>query len=445
VDSVAKMPDLDPAWSGRLRAIFGAPLGEVEYEHIEALVPAQVSEAADLDFKEALYGNSAGDKHELCKDVAAMRNHRGGVIVLGVRDDNGAAVAVAGVAISDDEARRMRQIVAAGTAPHAEFEIRSVAGPTEGSGFYLLVADPSPYRPHAVVVNDGLRFPRRDGTTTRWLSEVEVADLYRDRFRGQADQLDRLARIGGEARDRVAPDGPWLVAAAVPNHAGSLSISFPGRRAIEEWARAEQTSTDFIDGFFEPPAAVMAGVGVERYTLTTHFDQGQRANHAYAECHTDGAAAAARILYTPTHSDDGVTVLDTSLVMTAAKCLRLIGRHAGRAGAYADAAVHLQLCGTDMHLGYVRDGFPQRHQTGLAISQAHSRHTIPLDSLATDPQGLFAATRVMLSDIFNAFGRAEVPHIAVDGALRLRYFNDTEFARWAQAHGLLTSAETVAD
>jgi hypothetical protein len=121
------MPDLDPAWSGRLRAIFGAPLGEVEYEHIEALVPAQVSEAADLDFKEALYGNSAGDKHELCKDVAAMRNHRGGVIVLGVRDDNGAAVAVAGVAISDDEARRMRQIVAAGTAPHAEFEIRSVA------------------------------------------------------------------------------------------------------------------------------------------------------------------------------------------------------------------------------------------------------------------------------------------------------------------------------
>lgn len=77
------MPDLDPAWSGRLRATFGAPLGEVGYEHIEALVPAQVSEAADLDFKEALYGNSAGDKHELCKDIAAMRNHRGGVIVLG--------------------------------------------------------------------------------------------------------------------------------------------------------------------------------------------------------------------------------------------------------------------------------------------------------------------------------------------------------------------------
>jgi hypothetical protein len=327
------MPDLDPAWSGRLRAIFGAPLGEVEYEHIEALIPAQVSEAADLDFKEALYGNSAGDKHELCKDVAAMRNHRGGVIVLGVRDDNGVAVAVAGVAISDDEALRMRQIVAAGTAPHAEFEIRPVAGPTEGSGFYLLVADPSPYRPHAVVVNDGLRFPRRDGTTTRWLSEVEVADLYRDRFRGQADQLDRLARIGGEARDRVVPDGPWLVAAAVPNHAGSLSISFPGRRAIEEWARTEHTSTDFVDGFFEPPAVVMAGVGVERYTLTTHFDQGQQANHAYAECHTDGAAAAARILYTPTHSDDGVTVIDTSLVMTTAKCLRLIGRHARRAGA----------------------------------------------------------------------------------------------------------------
>jgi hypothetical protein len=287
--------------------------------------------------------------------------------------------------------------------------------------------------------------PRRDGTTTRWLSEVEVADLYRDRFRGQADQLDRLARIGGEARDRLAPEGPWLVAAAVPNHAGALAISFAGRRAIEEWARAEHTSNDFIGGFFEPPAVVMAGVGVERYTLTTHFDQGRRASYTYAECHTDGAAVAARMLYTATQAGDGVTVLGTNLVMTAAKCLRLIGRHVVRAGAYADAAVHLQLVGSDMHLGYIRDGFPHRHETGLAISQAHSRHTIPLDSLAADPQGVFAAVRVMLSDIFNAFGRAEVPHIAVDGALRLRYFQDAEFAQWVQAHRVLTSAETVPD
>jgi hypothetical protein len=153
------MPDLDPAWSSRLRVIFGAPLREIAHEHIEALAPGRVSEDADLDFKETLYGSSAGESHELCKDICAMRNDRGGVIVLGVRDENGVAVTCPGVALSDGEARRMRQIVAAGTAPHAEFEIRPVPGVTEGSGFYILVADPSPFRPHAVVVNDGLRYP----------------------------------------------------------------------------------------------------------------------------------------------------------------------------------------------------------------------------------------------------------------------------------------------
>jgi len=125
----------------------------------------------------------------------------------------------------------MRQIVAAGTAPHAEFEVRPVVGPTEDSGFYLLVADPSPYRPHAVVVNDGLRYPRHDGTTTRWLSEVEVevADLYRDRFRGEADQLDRLTRIGGDGSR--SPGCGWPVAGGrlqYQTHAGSLPVSFPG-------------------------------------------------------------------------------------------------------------------------------------------------------------------------------------------------------------------------
>ncbi len=439
------MLEPNAAWSGRLRAIFGVPLGAVERDQIEALVTRAVSEDADLDFKETLYGNAAGDRHELCKDIAAMRNHIGGVIVLGRRDEGGIAVGCPGVELSENEAARMRQIVAANTAPHADFEIMQVPGGSVGSGFYLLVADPSPFRPHAVVVNDGLRYPRRDGTTTRWLSEVEVADLYRDRFRGQADQLDRLVRIGDEARDRVAPDGPWLVAAAVPNHGGALSISFAGRRAVQDWAQAEHTSNDFIDGFFQPPAAVMAGVGVERYTLQTQFDQGQRASFMYAECHVDGAAAAARKLYVPS-SDDGVTVLGTNLVLTAARSLRLIGRHAMRAGGYADAAVHLRVLGSNMRLGYLRDGFVQRYETGLTITEAHSRHTLPLSALVGERQEVFGAVRVMLNDIFNAFGRAEIPHVAVDGGLRLSYFQDPELAaQWAQTHGVPTSTETLSE
>jgi hypothetical protein len=431
-----------PAWTTRLRDVFGAPLAEVSHEHIEGLVSSGAREAADLDFKASLYGKGEQATRELCKDIAAMRNDRGGVILLGVADEDGIAVDCPEVPLSDDEERRMRQIVAAGTTPHAAFDIEPVPGKTSGKGFYLLIAQPSPFRPHAVVVDKGFRYPRRDGSTTRYLSEIEIADMYRSRFRGEGEQLDRLERIGQEALDRVVQEGPWVVASLVPNNSGALPISFSGRSAIEQWAREECCSNDGIDGFF--PSTATAGVGVERYAIATVLDDGKRPSAAYAQCHVDGAGTAALVFYKRGNETDGITVFGTDLVWRTAKALRLIGRHAVRAGAYGDAAVHLQLVGESMYLGFYRDGFPHRFKdTDLTVSRAHSRHTIPLGSLAGDPQELLAATRLMLNDIFNAFSRAEVPHITQDGTLRLAYFRDPELAKWAEARGVPTTAETL--
>lgn len=174
------------------------------------------------------------------------------------------------------------------------------------------------------------------------------------------------------------------------------------------------------------------------------FDQGKRAGHAYAECHVDGAAASALIVYGRDTEGGGTTVIGTDLVWRVAQGLRLIGRHALRAGAYGDAVVHVQLVGEEMYLGFYRDGFAQRFtDTGLSISQAHSRHTVPLQSLAGEPQELLAASRLLLNDIFNAFGRAELPHIAQDGTLRLSYLQDPELARWAEGLGVSTTAESL--
>jgi hypothetical protein len=293
------MTVVDHVWQGRLRVVLGVALSELRHEHINQVVATGGAEAADLDFKVSLYGRADRDRHELCKDIAGMRNHRGGLIILGVSDEDGIAVAAPGVALSDGESSRMLQIVAAGTAPYAEFEIETLPGPAPDHGFYVLVAPPSPLRPHAVVAGDALKYPRRNGTVTRWLSEVEVADLYRDRFRGQTTQLDRLERIGSEAIDQLSSDRPWLVVASVPNQPGALPISFAERRTTEQWVRDQHTSFDYSDGFFESPAVAMVGVGVERYTIKSHFDQDGLANYAYAECHADGACVAARQLNHP--------------------------------------------------------------------------------------------------------------------------------------------------
>ena len=93
--------------------------------HILGLVDAQVGESFDLDFKQSLYPQP-DNKRDLAGDVAAMANTAGGVIVLGVADVQGRAVAAEGVALSDGEVRRMHQLIASGVAPMPLFDILSV-------------------------------------------------------------------------------------------------------------------------------------------------------------------------------------------------------------------------------------------------------------------------------------------------------------------------------
>ena len=91
----------------------GRTLGSVEFQHLERLMAEAVREAENLDFKEALYADTDATKDELAADIASFANHRGGIILLGVAEADGAASGLPGVAVSDGEERRMTQIVAA--------------------------------------------------------------------------------------------------------------------------------------------------------------------------------------------------------------------------------------------------------------------------------------------------------------------------------------------
>src|SRR6266566_3869886 len=187
--------------SRRLQAIFGVPLDDLQYEHLEALVPNQVSEAFDLDFKATLYGNADRDRRDLATDVAALANTAGGLLVLGIEEDDQArAVAAPGLELSEADERRIRQIVGSQVVPMPVLDVLRVEDPDRpGYGLVLIAVPRSPLAPHAVVVNDGLRYPRRNGATTRYLSEPEVADAYRERFARPRRQADRAREIEADA------------------------------------------------------------------------------------------------------------------------------------------------------------------------------------------------------------------------------------------------------
>jgi Schlafen, AlbA_2 len=469
----------DPAWASRLRAIFGVPVGMVEAKHIGQLIRSKVREDADLDFKQDLYGAADRDKRSLAADIAAMCNGRGGVIVIGVKEVSGAACAKSEVALAETEELRMRQAVAGLTAPHAEFEIRAIRGRSTRTGFYLLIAPPSSLRPHAVRVNDALRYPIRNGASTRYLSEAEVADLYRDRFRGERDQISRADGILDALLGRMDLRGEVLLAVSlVPNGFGSLAISSAGKEQIQSWAgEAFGRRRDRRMRLF-PDRPVLVGVGVARYTLMDDVKEQQR-HRFYAECHSDGSVAVGIRLdgfrRDDVDFDDGRQgqlnlVSGPSLIWRTATLLNFSGQHAVlNAGAYGDATIIVRLKNAPMQLFHAQRAlrlpaletvdidalyedwalyqeYVDAAPVGLGrhiLIEPESRQTVALSSLVRTSQEVIEATRLVLTDIFHAFNCAEVPYISEEGALRVPYFKDQQLVTWATAHSVKTTDERL--
>jgi hypothetical protein len=206
--------------SRRLERLFGTRLDHVTHAQVSAFVTNTVAEAYDLDFKATLYGKSDKERRDLASDVAALANTAGGVIVLGISEDSQArATAAPGVALSDAEAGRVRQIVASQVSPLPTLDVLQVEDPKHpGHGFMLLAVPRSPMGPHAVLVNQLLRFPKRNGATTTYLSEPEVADAYRARFIGIQSRFDDLAQYERDLLDRLdATEQTYVVVTLVPD------------------------------------------------------------------------------------------------------------------------------------------------------------------------------------------------------------------------------------
>jgi hypothetical protein len=74
--------------SRRLERLFGARLEQVTHAQVADFVTNAVAESYDLDFKGELYGRSDKERRDLAGDVAALANTTGGVIVLGIEEDD---------------------------------------------------------------------------------------------------------------------------------------------------------------------------------------------------------------------------------------------------------------------------------------------------------------------------------------------------------------------
>ena len=447
-------PDAPAGWTLRLIDLLGGRLDEVAEAHLERLVTGSVREDADLDFKQQRYGNSDQEKRELAADLAAMGNGRGGLLVIGVRDESDVAVELTPVELPGGEEARVRQVAASNIAPHLPFTVRVIESAQDpGRGYYLFIVPPSSLRPHAVVKGRDLRYPLRDGTTTRWLAESEVADRYRDRFTVAAGQAGRLDWIVGNglAVMNLSEDA-FLAVALVPTAAGSMPIDRARVATLREWARDRIGAIAWFDGFFDGNSP-RAGVAAHRVTLTTSYSD-EPPRWVYVELYDDGAGFACCRLPDPRRGPvserPGTWIFDEQLLFSLARSLRLLGRHAGEnCGAWGDALIQAQVVGEEpSRLAYV-GRFRQVEEIAGGrelLSPVVSRHTAVIEALARPGAELLVTTRLLATDLFHAYGSPEVRQITADGQLRVRYISgiDTNLREWADRYGVGLTEEALA-
>lgn len=210
--------------SRRLESLLETSVADASYQKVMNLVG--VEEYTDLDFKREAYENAEGGRKSLATDVAAMANTAGGLLVLGMDEDEQArATGPSGMAVSDGEVSRMRSVVASKVHPTPAVDIRIVENPeVPGTGFFLIAVPRSPMGPHAVVTDQSMRFPRRNGATTIYLSEPDVAQACRERFAGLQSRLDDAAAHEAYLLSRLEPGPRYVVVTLVPDLDGYAPV-----------------------------------------------------------------------------------------------------------------------------------------------------------------------------------------------------------------------------
>ncbi len=220
-----------------------------------SIAEAQLSEGDQVDFKlkHDLEASRLERGLAIAEDVAAFANHRGGLLVYGVEEAGGIAQSVPGLdAGPSPEAlmNRVRQAVVNYTAPPPNIDTRVVPVPDVADRSVLLVSvPPSAEQPHAVRRGATLDYRVRDGSSSRHLSEHEVAGRYRQRFAGLDEHRAVVAAIAANmeahAQAAAVPWKQWVWCAVIPHQRTTA-------RSLTKEVVEEVTVWDRDEGFWFP-------------------------------------------------------------------------------------------------------------------------------------------------------------------------------------------------
>ncbi|MET3368440.1 UNVERIFIED_CONTAM: hypothetical protein ABIE34_001680 [Jeotgalibacillus campisalis] len=222
-----------------LHRALGREPSALTYQMIEAAVAQQVRESGALDWKGVLPTKEDSEPDiKFAKDVAAMANSGGGMIVFGVAEVRETSAAREIVPVEgwteavELKLRGWAWALIQPSVPRLQFiPLES----DDGSLVIVLEIPPSFETPHFLMKNDSIRAPKRYGSRTVYMTERDIEQAYRARFEDRRSHDRTLSELLDEVLDGVDRyDHVWLAAAARPI---SPRPTYAGRITMDE-ARA---------------------------------------------------------------------------------------------------------------------------------------------------------------------------------------------------------------
>lgn len=424
--------------SRRLEALLGGRLDAVTYQELAGLKDnPDAAEGEDLDYKRELTAKDDEGKEEFAKDVVAFANHLGGVLIVGMADTQGIPSQVVDSDVSDAHQRHLLQVAAKRITPPVRLEMRAVHNPeTPHIGFLLIAVQRSPQAPHAILgtpikaAEQALRFPRRSGSRTEWLTETAVATAYYRRFAAVTEIGRRLDTIEREALSALPPTNrPHLLVALTPEIPGDMPITQASYERYRDELRRWHSLRERLTGMRLSDVRI----GARRITAANSAAAAVR-----CELHRDGSGAfVVRLQEKPVDIGDQYHSVEPSdLVLSLLSGLHLLGSHArDRAAALGPLIIRASLMESPhthplgppqpamtpfppIRLEWVdRFGFPENLST-QECSYAHAEAAALLDDLADEGAGLVQSAALLADELVQAFGLAEAGPVSVQGEIR---------------------------
>ncbi len=281
-----------------LHRALGLEPGPLTDKVLDAAVAAGVREGDELDWKSELPPAKGLSQTDFPKDVAAMANGAGGLIVFGVREEQKAATERIDVVEFDETYERALRSVAITAISPPVFGLNVHRLGSEGKRALVVEVPASVEGPHLIYRNQYFGAPLRSDADTVWMKERQIEAMYRARFeerRHATEALDALSTEVSIGRD--TDERAWLIGVGhprVPRLAGRLTRD----EARGVLATSEKLTLQYADRRGVRPLENVDQLnprpGLRRWVaVNTATEEYSRWRESWISIHHDGSATLA--------------------------------------------------------------------------------------------------------------------------------------------------------